>query len=164
LPLPAPAKPAPPLLDELRRAYARSRHELLDRPRGHAGRERDPERRAAAVAARDRDRAAVRVDDRARDEEAEPGAGHLLCNRARRAEEPLEHLLRLAGREPDSRVAHLEHRSVGIPANADIDAPALGRELDRVRDEIVEELEEASLVALEHGLALPREGERQLLA
>ena len=81
-----------------------------------------------------RDRAVVRLDDRARDEEAEAGARHLLRDRSRRAEEAVEDELRLAGAEPDPRVAHLEHRVRSLDDGAHVDAPAGRRELDRVRD------------------------------
>src|SRR5712671_1819899 len=108
------------------------------------------EGRAASVASRRGDRSGVRTDDCPCDEQTEAGSWHLLCDDARRAEETIEHELCLIRAETDSRVAHLEHGHAGRRSDAYLDAAALRRELDRVRDQVVEQLEESSLVALDH--------------
>src|SRR6266446_6239904 len=114
MPAPAPAKPVPPLLVSLRGAYG-SCHELRIGCRALDARwQLDAEGHPAAVAARDSDRPVVRLDDRARDEQAEACAWHLLCDDARGAEEAVEYELGFPGAEPDAGVAHLEQRALSV--------------------------------------------------
>src|SRR5439155_19023859 len=117
--------------------------------RSRGGWKLDDERRPLAAPAARGDAAAVRLDDRLRDVEAEAGALDLPLERRLRAEEPLEQASALLLRDPDPRVGDLEaHRPVLGPER-DVDPSAGRRELDRVRDEIVEQLREAGALTLD---------------
>ena len=50
---------------------------------------------------------------------------------------------RLSGAEADAGVAYLEHRAIAFRRDPDLDAAAVRRELDRVPDQVVEQLEDA---------------------
>ena len=85
--------------------------------------------------------------DRLCDEQAETRPRDLAVDHASRAEEALEHAVGLSRRQSDAAVAHLEHGAVRRPARPHVNVAALGRELERVRDEVVEQLEDPTPVA-----------------
>ena len=127
-------------------------------------RQLEPEDAAAARAPGGRDPAAVRLDDRSRDEQPEAGAGDLRADRAGRAVEAFEDALLLAGLDSDSRVEHLDrHVRRCVRSTRSSTTPRSERELDPVRDEVVEELEEAAAVAPDRGRPFAVERERHVL-
>src|SRR5205807_366233 len=95
----------------------------------------DPENGSSSLLALHRDRAAVCLDDGPGDVQTEPGAGHLALARGRRAEETFEETIHLLPGDADSRVGHLEPDGAVPGPDGDANGAALGRELDRVRDE-----------------------------
>src|SRR5712691_645771 len=109
-------------------------------------RQREGERRADADRARDPDLAAVELDELAREREPEPRALDLLVRRPH-LPELLEHRLLILGGDADTSVLH-GHQGVPVAhAGADVDAAALGGELQGVRQEVEEHLLDLSLVA-----------------
>src|SRR3954453_5514293 len=110
-------------------------------------RQRDGDLGALALAARQRDRAAVLLDERPRDREPEARARNRALRRRRRAEEAREDLRLFVHGDADAVVGdgHARVRLVGV--RRDEDVPALGREFHRVRDEVVEHLPEANEIA-----------------
>ena len=110
-------------------------------------RQLDAERRAAGFDALDVDRAAVRLHDRLADREAETRALDCGLRRDARAEELVEEPLLVLRADPDARVPHLEPDRAGVRARDDLDLASRERELDRVREQVVEQLCEAAAVA-----------------
>src|SRR6476661_7307950 len=86
---------------------------LRDGHRGRGERQLDRERRSSAFGARAGDGAAVRIDDRLRDREAETDAGDGVDLRFARAVEPLEEPFLLACRDTGAGVANLDARAAG---------------------------------------------------
>src|SRR5487761_1204729 len=110
--------------------------------------ERDPERRAVARAL-DVDCAAVRIDDRLGDRQAEARSRNRADVRLVAAEERIEEPLAIVLGDAAARVGDLEHSVAAAAPGANSDATALRRELDRVRDEVVEHLREPGGIARE---------------
>src|SRR4051794_4387298 len=97
--------------------------------------ELDPEGRAGAGPALEADRAAVRLDDLARDREAEPRPGDAA--RRRVPAEELREDLRLVGqRDADAVVDDLEPQTVAAVVHDELDRAALRRVLDGVADQV----------------------------
>src|SRR5207302_2045912 len=109
-----------------------SRDQLRSSRRRGNERKLDAERRPGSRFALDVDAAAVRLDDRTRDVEAQPGPGNVLVACGGRAEEPIEQSLELVRCDSDSRVLHLNAHGLSAARDANLDAAAFGRELDRV--------------------------------
>ena len=106
--------------------------------------ELDPEHGSAAVARAGGDRAAVRLGDRLRDEQAEAGARHLPPSTARSVRKNRSKTRGASSSVKPTPVSHTSSTAVAVLRRRDLDASALGRELDRVRDEVVEQLEHAA--------------------
>jgi len=98
--------------------------------------------------------------DRARDEEAEPGAWYLICDCTRRAIEAIEDAFLVAGIEADARVVDLDCGARERALHPQLDAPALRRELHRVRNEVVEQLKHTTTIAFDPGRAVACQEER----
>src|SRR5437879_5100556 len=110
-------------------------------------RQRECERRAVAELTLDPDAPAVQLDELAREGEAKPGALVLLGVVRPDLPELLEHDLDVFAGDADAGVGH-RHFHLAVQAlRADLDAPALGRELHRVRQEVEEDLLDLALVA-----------------
>src|SRR2546421_8995237 len=114
-------------------------------------RELDAEARTDAFVGRDVDRAAVRLADRLRDREAEPRPGRGVLRRAPRTEEAFEQPPPLVEWDPGARVLDLEHRGAVRPCDANRDASVGRSELDRVREQIVDELGQPRRIARQRG-------------
>ena len=112
-----------------------------------AERQLDAERRALALDAVELDRPAVHLDDRLRDRDPEPGALDRAPRGAGCPEEPLEEQLLLVERDAHAGVGHLEDRQVVALRERQRDPTARRGELDRVRDEVVEQLTQSDGVA-----------------
>src|SRR5437764_1101566 len=110
-------------------------------------RQPDADRRACVRRALDLDRPSVPLDDRLRDRQAEARAGDRALHRVRAAEEALEQPLLFLLRNAEAGVLDLEDSQSFFGAEADLDAAAARRELERVRYEVVEHLGEPDRVA-----------------
>jgi hypothetical protein len=100
----------------------------------------------------------VPLDDRLRDRKAEAGPRNRVLLRAGAAEEPLEELVLLLGRKPEPGVLDLDDGRVVDRLQPDLDPPAGRGELERVRDEVVENLREPGAIALQpRDLLRPRD-------
>src|SRR6266511_2747513 len=104
------------------------------------------------------------VDDRLRDGEAQPSSRNGVLGCFGGAEEALEQMVLLFRRNAHARVPHLDDRVPALPLDANVDTTAGRRELDAVRDQVVEELRKARAVARDQGQRPCREGERDVLA
>ena len=91
----------------------------------------------------DLDRAAVHVHDRADDRQPETAAAAAGLVRPRAAVEALEDVRHLGGVDADARVGHLDPCAVGRRRDVDRHRPAARRELDRVGDEVGDDLADA---------------------
>ena len=149
------------VVDDEHAARRRRRRARLGRRLGAGGRgvgQGDDEARAFLVAcAFDPDAPAVALDDAARDGEAETGAADLARVRRLDLLELVEDALAIVGgdgdavvpdRQPDEAARHLGAEDV------DLDAPALGRELDGVGQQVVDDLREAIGVGDDADLAV----------
>src|SRR3954469_7470625 len=125
-------------------------------------RQLDDERRAVPLVALEHDRPAVRLHDRPADREAEPDPLDRALGRARGAVEALEQALVLRGGNADPRVLHLDPRTLLRPAEPHGDAPAGRRELDRVGDQVVDDLAQAVGIALDRRYVLAVDDELDL--
>ena len=94
----------------------------------------------------------MRLDDRARDVETKPSARNRSTARVRRTEEPLEQMQLIVLGDADSRIGNLEpHRvAVAVAVQTHFHASAFGRELDRIAEQIVEQLEHSAAVRGHH--------------
>ena len=115
--------------------------------------------RPIADAALDLDRAAVHVHDRADDREPEPAPAAARLVRPRAAVEALEDVRQLGRLDADARVGHLDPRPVRRRRHVDRDRAAARRELDRVGDEVGDDLADALRVVADPDR---RDGEMQL--
>src|SRR5439155_25986940 len=93
------------------------------------------------------DLAAVRLDDRAADRKPEAGALDRLLRRVGRSEEALEEMLLLVLGYPGTRVHNFDHDRAADLTDSQLHAAAPWRELQRIRDEVVEQLGDPHLVA-----------------
>ena len=99
------------------------------------------------------------LDDRARDDEAEARAGDCAPPRARGAVEAGEQLAELLGRHADARVGDLDPQRAVAVRGRQRHRAAARRELERVRDEVVEDLPEPRGVGFQREAALDVEAE-----
>jgi hypothetical protein len=106
----------------------------------------------------------VSLDDRARDGEPEPGPADRSLLRGRRAKKALEQVALLGLRHADAGVRHSEQGVVAHARDRDEDATARRRELDRVRNEVVEQLAEPGPISVERRERGSLEDELHLLA
>src|SRR5262245_50707279 len=80
--------------------------------------------------------------------EPQPRALHLLRRRSHLAE-LLEHFLLILWSDADSRVADGDlHKSI-LWLSADINPPTFGRELDRIRQQVQDDLPDLALIRLD---------------
>ena len=91
----------------------------------------------------DPDTAAVCLDDALRDVQAKPRA---CAPRLARLPEPIEQVRQALRGNSRSRVGDAEHHLATGGARANIDAAAPRRELERVADEVGEDLEDTTAV------------------
>src|SRR2546428_541598 len=96
-------------------------------------RQRKAEGRALARRALQPDFAAVQLDQALRERQAEPRAFRLARGIAADLPEFLKNRALLLGCDADAAVAHRDLDRAVEPARRELDAPAVGRELDRVR-------------------------------
>ena len=89
------------------------------------------------------------LDDRARDHEPEARARNRAPGRRRGAVEAREQLADLVAGDADAGVGDLDAYAVSAVRGRQHHRAALGSELERVRDEVVEHLPEASGVSVE---------------
>ncbi len=101
------------------------------------------------------------LDDRLADPEAESGPGSCLCRRRLGSVEALEETLLLGVRNPQSRVGHVHDGAFVDAPDAHLDASARGRELERIRDQVVQHLANACPVELELRNLIGVEGQRE---
>src|SRR5437899_4772708 len=129
---------------------------LIDSPRACGPRRcavtphryRECERGALARLAFHPDAAAVQLDELLGQRQAESGAFLLLRVIAPDLAELLEHGLMIFGRDADPGVADRDLEPAGIAMRRYVDAAAVGRELDRVGQEVDEDLLHLALVGL----------------
>src|SRR5205807_739526 len=95
------------------------------------------------------DRAAVAFDDCLDNGQTEAAARD-VCRRAA-AEETVEELLLFALRDPAAGVAHRRESGAVAFADRNSDVSAGRRELDRIRDEVVEDLADALGIVFAQG-------------
>ena len=140
--------------ERLRRPAAeqRGRRSADERDAPHAAGRRTVTLVPFAFAALELDRAAVLVDERARDREAEPGAGNGELARGARAVEAREDVPLLVGRDADPVSA----TTIDAPAPSSFSTAtshdaSVAAELDRVREQVVEHLAESPLVSEDGG-------------
>ena len=108
---------------------------------------REGERRALARFAFEPDASAVQLDELAREREAEARAFLLVRVVAADLAEFLEHRLLVLRRDADAGVADGDYEHlVRVAARDDVDAAAVGRELDRVGQQVEQDLLELALV------------------
>ncbi len=88
----------------------------------------------------------MRLDDRPADRQTEARALDRLLRGVRRAEEALEEVLLLFLRDAGARVRDLDHDRAKLLARPHLDVAARRGELDRIRDEVVEQLRDPHLV------------------
>ncbi len=108
----------------------------------------DPERAALADGARHADFAAHDLRQQARDGEAEAGAGGAPVVRSARALERQENALQIVGVNADAGVGHDEFGDLVAIAHLQRHRSRIG-ELDRVRQEIDQDLAQAVLVGVD---------------
>src|SRR5262249_7703452 len=106
----------------------------------HLDRDREGEARPLAERRGDLDLAAVELDEALDDREAEPGALLALGRLAAALLVAAEELREVLGRDPLAGVLDGDLDLRAEAADLDRDHVALARELDRVRDEVVEHL------------------------
>src|SRR3954468_10463403 len=105
---------------------------------GRGGRDRERERRSAALVGDDGDAAAVVVGDVADDGEAEAGAARVSGTGAVDAVEPLEDAVEVARRDADAVVAHVELPPAVVFAHLALHRRAGVGVLHRVLDQVVQ--------------------------
>src|ERR1051326_7584435 len=96
----------------------------------------------------DADLAAVEFDELARDVEAEAGALLAARGAGARLRVLVEDVALVFGGDADSGVGDRDADERAFARRADVDAPALGRELQSVRDEVDEDATELGAVGL----------------
>ena len=87
------------------------------------------------------------VDDGLRDRQAEPGARDRLVLRPLRAEEAIEQVSLRLRRDAHAGVGDLDANVAVALGGAEVDSAAGRRELQRVREEVVDHLSDAHRVA-----------------
>ena len=90
----------------------------------------------------------MRLGDRTRDEEPEPGAGLRTAGHGRTTE-LLEDQLLVVERNPGSLIPNLHAHEPVLRPRADADVSARGRILDGVVDEVLHDLTQSLAVAAE---------------
>jgi len=96
----------------------------------------------------------VGLDDRLRDIQPETGARDLALEHRGCPEEPLEETSTIVLADPDARVGDLDADASVPRSERDVDGAAGGRELDCVRDEVVQQLRQASTLPVHGGHVL----------
>src|SRR5438876_7430104 len=140
----------PSVAAQARRTSQSAREYLVGlRDRNRQAGQLDAEGRAAALLAADRDRAAVCLDDPLRDRQAEAGARDAGAACARCPEEGREHLREVALGDADAAVGYLQPRGGVVGVDPELDPASRRRELERVRDQVVEHLSQARAVAVD---------------
>ena len=91
------------------------------------------------------------LDDRLRDRQAQADAGDRRLLGRLGAVEALEQTALVGLGDAQAGVGHLDHHAVAAVDHAHVDAAAGGRELERVRDQVVERLPQPARVALDGG-------------
>jgi hypothetical protein len=108
------------------------------------------ERRAHAGRARHRERAPQQLGELARQRQTEAGAVNLALHVALELAELLEDPLLVLGSDPDARVGHREDDGIAVGRERRRHAHlALLRELQRVGDEVAQDLGDLPLVRVE---------------
>ena len=100
------------------------------------------------------------------DRQAQPGAPQLTAPRLVHAVEPLEDPRQLVARDADARVGHVHAHHVGRQRAGHADLSSQRRVLDRVVDQVVEDLPDRLLVGQDQSLSIQAagiKGERQVL-
>src|SRR5690348_1215814 len=120
-------------------------------------RDREEERASLPGPSVDPDASTVPVDDLLADRKSDPGAGIFVAVvQALEHEEDALAVLRI---EPDAVVGDREEPRAVVFAGAHVHARTLGAvELERIRDEVLEELRELALVAVHVGKRVVRDG------
>ena len=113
------------------------------------------------VAAHDLDAAAVRFDDRLRDVEPETRSLHRILKRTRGAEETVEEMGDVGGRDPHPGVLDLNDHLATTSPHAHVDMTAGRRELHGLRDEVVNDLAESTRIARDIRIAISLERQAQ---
>src|SRR6185312_11923499 len=93
--------------------------------------------------------APVRLDDRLADRKAEPRS---LSRLSARSEEALEEARLLLFRDPDACVRDVESDVPVLRREPHVDAAAVGRELERVREQVVDDLADALAVEVDQAV------------
>ena len=89
------------------------------------------------------------LDDPLRDRQAEAGARDAGAACARCPEEGREHLREVALGDADAAVGYLQPRGGVVGVDPELDPASRRRELERVRDQVVENLSQARAVAVD---------------
>src|SRR5262245_56256567 len=110
-------------------------------------RNRERERRTHPELALHPDPAPVQLDELPTEGQPQPGALHLLLRRPH-LPELLEHRFLILRRDADAGVADRDLDQTVLWHRAHLDAPALRRELDRIRQQIQDDLSDLALVGL----------------
>ena len=106
------------------------------------------------------DRAAVQLDQRLRQREADAEAVARAFERSVRLREHLEQARKLIGDDPDSVVAHADHGLIAVTIDRELDVSALVGELARVVEQVAHHLSQPRRVGVEMDrLRRQRDGE-----
>src|SRR6185503_15457253 len=96
------------------------------------------------------DRASVQLRELLGDGKAEPEPAVAAGGRCRLLAEALEDVPQEFGADADAGVGDGDHRAIGQPLELDRDRAARGRELDRIRDDVPDDLLEPGRIADDH--------------
>src|SRR5712691_5154598 len=125
-------------------------------------RQLEPKGRALTLDALEADAAAVRFDDLAADCEPEACAADLARVRRVDAKELVEHVALLLGRDTEPGIPDGDAGEAAVRLGRELYAPALGRVLDRVREEVADDLGDPVAFS-EDDQRLPREDRNELV-
>ena len=147
-------------LDGRARCLSRSHRASASTPRATSGQPHDEAGAEARARALRRDRAAVKLDQVAGDREPDPEPALRARRRAVGLAEAVEDVGEELGRHARARVADLDRELALAAGEGDRHAPVRRRELDRVRDEVPDDLLQAVGVARRSGRRPPGAGPR----
>src|SRR6266849_3483700 len=109
-------------------------------------RDGEVERRTVTDSALDPDLAAMHLDDLLNDREAQAGPGYRLGGAAADPPEAFEDMLDLVRRDAQPGVGDADERKTAVGAGRQRHRPAIGRVLDRIVDEVAQDLDETVAV------------------
>src|SRR6266852_3066650 len=112
-------------------------------------RDGEVERRTVTDSALDPDLAAMHLDDLLNDREAQAGPGYRLGGAAADPPEAFEDMLDLVRRDAQPGVGDADERKTAVGAGRQRHRPAIGRVLDRIVDEVAQDLDETVAISVD---------------